>query len=288
MPTSHQFNALPNNEKEAIDQQDSSVAAAADATDASSSNSSGRVALLAGLVAVAALVLVASGGFGGLKDKVKDLEDLIAASGYLGPLIYAGAYAAATVLLFPASLLTLGAGYLFGPLKGTALVSASATLGASLAFLVSRYIARPAVEERLQSYPKFQAVYENISKDGAKLVLLLRLSPLVPFSLLNYGLGITKVGFPEYVAASWAGMLPGTFAYVYLGSLGKVAADAADTGAAGGFDGVKLALYVVGAGATIWATKLISSAASAAIEGTSAPEAGGSGPPSSNGKRSQQ
>lgn len=71
MPTSHQFNALPNSEKKAIDQQDSSVAAAADATDASSSNSSGRVALLAGLVAVAALVLVASGGFGGLKDKVK-------------------------------------------------------------------------------------------------------------------------------------------------------------------------------------------------------------------------
>jgi uncharacterized membrane protein YdjX (TVP38/TMEM64 family) len=55
--------------------------------------------------------------------------------------------------------------------------------------------------------------------------------------------GITKVGFPEYVAASWAGMLPGTFAYVYLGTLGKVAADAADTGAAGGFDGIKLALY---------------------------------------------
>lgn len=63
--------------------------------------------------------------------------------------------------------------------------------------------------------------------------------------------GITKVGFPEYVAASWAGMLPGTFAYVYLGSLGKVAADAADTGAAGGFDGVKLALYGEAAAATL-------------------------------------
>jgi hypothetical protein len=66
-------------------------------------------------------------------------------------------------------------------------------------------------------------------------------APQLPTAILHAG--ITKVGFPEYVAASWAGMLPGTFAYVYLGSLGKVAADAADTGAAGGFDGIKLALY---------------------------------------------
>eukprot|EP00878_Enallax_costatus_P011852 GHUV01012374.1.p1 GENE.GHUV01012374.1~~GHUV01012374.1.p1 ORF type:complete len:173 (+),score=65.06 GHUV01012374.1:1003-1521(+) len=154
-----------------------------------------------------------------------------------------------------------------GPVEGTALVSVSATLGACLAFLVSRYIARPTVEAKLAENPKFQAIYNNISSDGAKLVLLLRLSPLIPFSLLNFGLGITKVGFPEYALASWAGMLPGTFAYVYLGSLGKVAADAAaDSSAAGGFDTIKLVLYGVGAVATIWATKLISNAASAAIE----------------------
>lgn len=154
--------------------------------------------------------------------------------------------------------------------------------------------------------PKFQAVYRNISADGAKLVLLLRLSPLVPFSLLNYGLGkaaqasaqhascsrcwhtalqldqpaphcsqgmlhctsmrlttrplllcccwfragITQVRFLDYAWASWLGMLPGTFAYVYLGSLGKVAADAAGDGAAGdgSFGAAKLALYGEGAG----------------------------------------
>eukprot|EP00775_Hariotina_reticulata_P006553 gene6553-6781_t len=139
----------------------------------------------------------------------QDLEELIAASGYVGPVIFASSYAAATVLLFPASLLTLAAGYLFGPVKGTALVSVSATGGACLAFLVSRYLARPAVEAKLAEYPKFQTVYDGISKDGAKLVLLLRLSPLIPFSLLNYFLGVTKVGFTEYALASWLGMLPG-------------------------------------------------------------------------------
>lgn len=230
-----------------------------------SSSSQGGVSRVVAAVAI----LAAAAAAASLKDKVHDLEDLIAASGYLGPVIFAGAYTSATVLLFPASVLTLAAGYLFGPLKGTAVVSVSSTAGACLAFLVSRYLARPLVESKVADNPKFQAVYKSITADGAKLVLLLRLSPLVPFSLLNYGLGITQVRFLDYALASWLGMLPGTFAYVYLGSLGKVAADAAGDGSAGdgGFGTAKLVLYGVGAVATIWATKLISAAASKAIDG---------------------
>lgn len=123
-----------------------------DPTNSSSSSDGGgvnRLLVLGGLVAAAAAILVASGGLGGLKDRVHDLEDLIAASGYLGPLIYAAAYTTSTVLLFPASVLTLAAGFLFGPLKGTAVVSASSTAGACLAFLVSRYLARPLVESKV-------------------------------------------------------------------------------------------------------------------------------------------
>ncbi|KAF8060581.1 TVP38/TMEM64 family protein [Scenedesmus sp. PABB004] len=192
------------------------------------------------------------GGGGGGRERARELEGVIAASGALGYVIFAAAYAAATVLLFPASVLTLGAGYLFGPLKGTALVSGSATLGACLAL------------------PRVRRVVDRVStRDGAQLVALLRLSPLVPFGLLNYALGITGVSFPAYAAASWAGMLPGTFAYVYLGSLGRVAADAAAAdgagGAGGGFDGIRVALYVLGAAATLGATKLISNAAAAAL-----------------------
>lgn len=246
-----------------------------DASDPAANSGGGlnRLLLFGGLVTAA----VVAGGVGGLRDKVQDLEDLIAASGYLGPLIYAGSYTVATVLLFPASILTLAAGYLFGPLKGTAVVSASSTAGACLSFLVSRYLARPLVEDKVAATPKFQAVYNNITADGAKLVLLLRLSPLVPFNLLNYGLGITQVRFLDYAWASWLGMLPGTFAYVYLGSVGKVAADAtADVGAgAGGFDPVKVVLYVVGAIATVWATKLISTAASKAIDTEQSQQGGG-------------
>eukprot|EP00879_Flechtneria_rotunda_P025532 GHRR01027134.1.p1 GENE.GHRR01027134.1~~GHRR01027134.1.p1 ORF type:complete len:274 (+),score=50.15 GHRR01027134.1:225-1046(+) len=167
----------------------------------SSSGESSRVYLVLLIVAVAGLLLMASGGTSGLRERVEELQVLIASSEYLGPVIFAAAYALFTVLLFPASLLTLAAGYLFGPVKGTALVSASSTLGASLAFLLSRYLVRPAVEAKLADYPRFQAVYRNISTDGAKLVLLLRLSPLIPFNLLNYGLGEPQLDFIEHTAA---------------------------------------------------------------------------------------
>lgn len=93
-------------------------------------------------------------------------------------------------------------------------------------------------------YPRFTAIDEGVQQDGAKIVFLLRLSPLLPFNLLNYGLGITKVQFTDYAVASWLGMLPGTFAYVYLGSVGKAAVDAAGDATQGGnVDGVKIALY---------------------------------------------
>ncbi|KAJ9529840.1 hypothetical protein QJQ45_022221, partial [Haematococcus lacustris] len=194
---------------------------------------------------------------------VQAIEAAAAESGPLGVAAFIAAYAAATVLLIPGSLLTLAAGALYGPLQGTAVVSVASTSGAVLAFLVARYSARPWAEARLAGYPKAQAVVAGVSREGGRLVLLLRLSPLIPFTLLNYALGLTQVSLAQYTWASWLGMLPGTFAYVYLGGAGKAAIDAAGNGEV---QPAQLVIWGLGAVATLGAAKLISSAAADAIE----------------------
>ena len=197
-----------------------------------------------------------------IKDGIDAIEHTATSAGPAGPFIFIAAYAVATVTLIPASALTLAAGFIYGPVTGTAIVSAASTLGATLAFLVSRYLARPFVTQKLQSFPKLAAVQSKVSEDGAKVVFLLRLSPLVPFTLLNYALGVTEVPLASFIGTSWAGMLPGTVAYVYLGSTGRSAA-AAGTG---NFDNVKFGLYAVGAVATLLVTKLVADKASAALD----------------------
>jgi uncharacterized membrane protein YdjX (TVP38/TMEM64 family) len=128
-------------------------------------------------------------------------------------------------------------------------VSIAATLGATLAFLIGRYFARQWVAARLANYPKFRAIDEAVAQEGWKIVALTRLSPVFPFNLLNYGFGLTKVGLRDYVLASWAGTLPGTILYVYLGSLAgdltRVATGGAQRSPA------EWALYAVGLLATI-------------------------------------
>jgi uncharacterized membrane protein YdjX (TVP38/TMEM64 family) len=133
-----------------------------------------------------------------------------------GPVIFIIGYVLATLALVPGSLLTLAAGALFGLTKGTAVAFLAATLGASAAFLVSRYVARGEVERRLGGDPRFVAIDRAISRQGRTIVLLLRLSPIFPFNLLNYALGLTQIRFLDFAIAS-IGMLPGTLLYVYYG-----------------------------------------------------------------------
>jgi uncharacterized membrane protein YdjX (TVP38/TMEM64 family) len=140
-----------------------------------------------------------------------------------GPVAFVAGYALATVALVPGSVLTLAAGAIFGVGRGTALVLVAATVGASAAFLVARYLARGLVERRLVGDARFAAIDRAIGTEGRKIVLLLRLSPVFPFNLLNYALGLTRVRFADYLVAS-IGMLPGTLLYVYYG---KVAGDVA-------------------------------------------------------------
>lgn len=154
-------------------------------------------------------------------DVVSDFVAWVRQAGAWGVLVFGLGYVAATVLMLPGSVLTLGAGFLYGPLSGSLLVWPAAVLGATLAFRLARGRARGWVQQRVASRPVFAAVDRAIAQEGFKTVLLLRLSPVFPFSLLNYALGLTGVRAAHYVVASAIGMLPGTLMYVYLGSLAQ-------------------------------------------------------------------
>lgn len=135
-----------------------------------------------------------------------------------GPVALAAAYTPAAILFLPGSLLTLGAGFLFGPVTGTIVVSIGSTIGAAAAFIVARRVARDWVATRIAGWPTLAAISDAVERDAFKVVLLTRLSPVFPFNVLNYAYGLTSVRFSSYIVASWIGMLPGTIMYVLLGS----------------------------------------------------------------------
>ncbi|KAH9613725.1 hypothetical protein KSS87_011308 [Heliosperma pusillum] len=138
---------------------------------------------------------------------------------------WAVAYIPLTVLAVPASVLTLGGGYLFGLPLGFIADSVGATIGATVAFLLGRTIGKSYVMSKLKNYPKFHAVAIAIQRSGFKIVFLLRLVPLLPFSMLNYLLSVTPVSLGAYMLATWLGMMPITFAFVYVGTTLKDLSD---------------------------------------------------------------
>jgi len=138
--------------------------------------------------------------------------------GAVGAIAFIIIYILATVAFFPGSILTLGAGVVFGLVLGSFYVFIGANIGAAAAFLVGRYLARGWVVEKIQGNSKFQAIDEAVGKEGLKIVLLTRLSPIFPFNLLNYAYGVTGVSLKDYLLGS-VGMIPGTIMYVYIGSL---------------------------------------------------------------------
>jgi len=139
--------------------------------------------------------------------------------GTAGGALYAVVYILGTALFFPGLPLTLGAGFLYGAIIGTLVVSPASVAGASLAFLIARYVARDWVTRRLKKYPQAAAIDRAIEKNGFKAVVLLRLQPVLPFNILNYALGLTSIRLRDYMLASWIGMFPATVLYVYLGSI---------------------------------------------------------------------
>lgn len=153
-------------------------------------------------------------GILGVGEKLAQLRGWIASLGAWGPAVYVLFYAAFTVAALPGSAITVLAGALFGSVLGVIVVSIASTLGASLAFLVSRYFARQAMENWLEKSEKFQRLDSLTEEHGAIIVAFTRLVPLFPFNILNYGFGLTKVRFWTYVFWSWLCMLPGTVLYV--------------------------------------------------------------------------
>jgi uncharacterized membrane protein YdjX (TVP38/TMEM64 family) len=173
------------------------------------------------LLVIAAVVVAMKylGVFPFLQAQLKAALEWIRGLGVWGPVIFIGLYIVACVFFIPGSVLTLGAGAIFGVVYGSIYVSIGATLGATAAFLVGRYLARGWVARKIEGNATFSAIDRAVADEGWKIVGLTRLSPIFPFALLNYGFGVTRVKFWDYVIASWIGMMPGTVMYVYIGSL---------------------------------------------------------------------
>jgi uncharacterized membrane protein YdjX (TVP38/TMEM64 family) len=172
-------------------------------------------------VGAAIIALVLAARLLPVQEWLKSFETWVNGMGAAGMVLYGVVYVAAVLLFVPGIVLTLGAGFLFGLGRGIVLVSVASTIAAALAFVIARYFARGAVERLVGKNPKFGAIDRAIGKEGWKVVALLRLSPLVPFSLSNYLYGLTSVRLWPYVATSWAAMLPATVLYVALGAAGR-------------------------------------------------------------------
>ena len=221
------------------------------------------IVLLVGLV-----VLVAVGRRVG--EALPEFATRVDSLGPWGPIVFILGYVIACVAFVPGSLLTLAAGAIFGLVPGVIYVFLGATLGASAAFLIARYAARGAVERRLEGNRRFAAIDRAVGRQGRKIVALLRLSPVFPFNLLNYALGLTRVRFVDYLMAM-VGILPGTVLYVYTGKLaGDVAALAG--GAAPAKGAGYYAVLALGLAATVVVTTIVTRTARRALEEATADE----------------
>ncbi|MGH7863628.1 MAG: TVP38/TMEM64 family protein [Candidatus Binataceae bacterium] len=213
--------------------------------------------ICAAIAAVALFALVRTVGAAAL---LSGALDWIASLGRLAPVVFVATYIVATVMLMPGSILTIGAGALFGVVWGSIYASISATLGATAAFLVGRYVARDWIAAKVENNPKFSAIDEAVGREGWKIVGLTRLSPIFPFNLLNYAYGLTRVRLRDYFFASWIGMMPGTVLYVYIGSLGRDLASKAAGGESSAPSTARWIINIVGFVATllvaIYATRI--------------------------------
>jgi len=151
----------------------------------------------------------------------ENLQTLLQQYGIWAPLVFIAIYIAAVVLFLPGSVLTIAGGLIFGPVMGTLYNLTGAVIGATLAFLIARYLAADWVTKKTGG--KLKKLKEGVEQEGWRFVAIVRLIPLFPFNLLNYALGLTQVRAIEYILASAIFMLPGTIAYTYLGSLGQAA-----------------------------------------------------------------
>lgn len=220
-----------------------------------------KIVALIGLAILIAAILLLFPVRQYIVDLLQWTEDL----GPSGPIVVVVIYVLATPLFMPGSVITLAAAFIFGLLKSVVIVSIGSTLGACLAFIIGRTIGRDWVASKVRGSAKFSAIDEAVGKEGFKIVFLLRLSPIFPFNLLNYALGLTNVPFWRYAIASWIGMIPGTIMYCYIGSAARSLTQvAAGEVVKGGM--ATQALFWVGLVATIIVALLVTRIASNAVK----------------------
>lgn len=169
------------------------------------------VIIIAGIVVAAAMT--------DLRQFLGDLLQWISSLGVLGWAIFILIYILAAILFIPATILTLGAGFLYGVVLGTVLVSIASTAGAVGAFLVGRYLARDWIRERIGKSERVKELDLAVQEEGWKIVFLSRMSPIFPYNALNYAYSLTSVRLKHFFWATWLGMLPWTIVYVYVGTL---------------------------------------------------------------------
>ncbi|MDF7808400.1 TVP38/TMEM64 family protein [Pontiellaceae bacterium B12219] len=216
------------------------------------------------IIVIVGTVLVVGGKQLNLQEHINNALVWIKELGPTGMGVFALLYIVACVFFIPGSLLTLGAGTIYGVVTGSILVSISSVLGATTAFLVGRYFARGFISKKIEGNARFSAIDNAVAAEGWKIVGLTRLSPVFSFNLLNYAYGLTRVSLKEYVLASWIGMLPGTVMYVYIGSLaGDLASLGAETAQAP--SGARWIINIVAFLATVLVTVYVTKIAKKAL-----------------------
>jgi uncharacterized membrane protein YdjX (TVP38/TMEM64 family) len=214
------------------------------------------------------------------QDYLLDLVTWIRGAGWVGVGVFMLAYILATVSFLPGSILTLGAGFAYGVGVGTVIVWMASNLGATLAFVFGRTLARHWVAARVAANQRFAAIDRAVGREGFKIVLLTRLSPVFPFNLLNYAFGLTQVSLRDYVLGSLLGMIPGTVMYVYLGSLITNLSELAAGHPSGGI--AQQIFYFAGLAATVVVTLYVTKLARRALSSMER-----EGPRSSTGEATQ-
>jgi len=220
---------------------------------------------LFGVVAVL-VALVVGARFLPLADWTIRLVELIRDSGARGVLLFVAVYAVSTVAMVPGAILTMLGGFVYGPVYGLLVVVPAALLGATSSFLLGRTVLRDWVRRKMAQSPRTKALDQAIDRDAFRLVLLLRLSPLVPFNALNYALSLTGISVGRFVLATLIGVIPGGWLYVYLGSLVTTAAELSTASAPA--SPWRTAFYVGGFLATLAAVIVSGRIAKRALAGT--------------------
>lgn len=176
-----------------------------------------RWALLVAVLAAAAWLALGAGiDTSSIEAAVRDL-------GIFAPVMFVALFMLGTIAFIPGALFGLASGVLFGPAWGTVWNLVGGTLGATLAFLLARFMGGAWVAARAGE--RLRTILEGVESEGWRFIALTRLVPLVPFNLLNYALGLTRISLIQYVAATAVCMLPGAAAYAWLGYAGKAATE---------------------------------------------------------------